>query len=244
MARIEPFSTFRRSLRLTLVAAALAAAAVASVACSSGGGGGSTPTPTASPTPFNPVGCQIVWVTRNPPGQTAIIDYYVIDAPVGKWVTGTNGFYVGDPTGATNVTGAFVHLYNLTSQTSAAAAVASAGVFTVGTDPTDPTLIGNPVNLVDTTPQHYFLLDSAGQLTADEGSSGVGQFQGVWSDPGSPDVVQGSGTVQILFESSSYTLGTDLAYGLCYSQSSFAPPTTQERIAEAGRRAAALLQSR
>jgi len=233
----------RRSRIALLFAAALSAAAVFSAACSSSsGGGGATPTP--SGTPFNPIGCQLVWVRHNPAGQSQKIDYYLVDAPSAKWTTGTNGYYVGDPTGATNVTGAFVSNYDVVTHASAGAALASSGVFGVGTDSADPLAIGNPVSFSDGTPQSYFLLDSAGNLTADQGASGTGTMQAVWSAPGSPDVTPGSGTITISWMGSSITLGNDLAYGLCYTTTPFAPLTEQEKIAEAGARAARALAHR
>lgn len=231
----------RRNSLLALFALTATAVAVGSAACSSSaGGGGATPTPSVSGTPFTPARCQIVWMRRLPP--TSKIDYYVVDAPSGAFVSGTNSYFIGDSTGATNVEGAFVYHYDLVNGSNAGAAVASSGVFAVATGPTDPLKIGGTISFNDTTPQHYFTLSSAGLPVADQGSSGTGDFTGNWSDPGSPDTTPGIGTMHVLFMGSSFTLGGDLSYAECFEAAAFSAMTHEQRISAAGRRAADYLR--
>jgi hypothetical protein len=188
-----------------------------------------------TPQPIDPTGCQIVWVTRDPPGQTNTFDYYLVDAPVISWETGDETYYVGDPTGAANVTGAWVDDYDLVQREWEQAAVATSGVFTLtmgsGANPVAP---GVDVAFDDASPQDYFLLGANDELTVSIGNSGAGAFDGEWSVPGSPDVEEGSGTITIAYFGSSLTLGTDVAFAQCYEEAAFAPLTRAQRIRLAG----------
>jgi len=233
----------RRSSLLALVSVTAATLAVGAAACSGGGGGGSSTSPDTSPTPFVADHCQMVWTKKDPANQTRVIDYYVVDAPAGKWVTGTNSYFIGDPSGVTNVEGAFVYHYDVITQQDAGAAVASSGIFSVGTNPSDPTGIGKTVGFQDSTPQHYFTLTSAGVPDVDQGQSGVGDFSGVWSNPGSPDVTPGTGAMNVLFMGTSFDLGGDLSYAMCFPSTAFTAMSPEQRIREAGRRAGEYLQS-
>lgn len=232
----------RQVLRLfsPLLFAMLAAASTAS--CSGGGGDdgdGGSPTPTPGPV----TSCQLLWVTRDPPGQSDVVDYYLVDAPLSSWVSGDEAFYLGDPDGITNVTGAWVDDYDLVDREWAQAALATSGVFTLTlTSGADRVAAGMPVGFEDVLPQAYYLLGPGGELTSSIGPGGTGTFDGVWSDPASADVEEGSGTITIAYFGSAMTLGVDLAYGKCYAASSaFAPPAREETLRQAGDRAGALL---
>lgn len=213
------------------------------VAACSGGGDGGDGGPTPTPTAFVPVGCQIVWINRDPPGQSDVIDYYLVDGPASVWTTGTHAYQQGDPTGATNLTGAFVDDYHLPSGAIGQAMVATAGTFLLTVESVGVT--GSAVAFDDDTAQAYYLIDSAGNLAASQGTSGTGSFAGVWSAPDDPDVTEGSGTVEVLFQGTNLTVGQTSTYALCYDAgSSFAPLSREARIREAGARAAAILAGR
>lgn len=230
----------KRSLLVLLGLIAVAAAA----ACD-GGDDDDDSSATPSPTNFVPVGCQIVWITQDPPGQSRYIDYYIVDAPVATWTNGSHVYSQGDATGATNVTGAFVDGFDLVNRVHDAAMVATAGDFSIsGLDAANPLAAGNPVQFADSTGQTYFLLDTANNLGASQGTSGTGTFNGVWSQPDDPDVTEGAGTITIVFAGTSQTLGSDLTYALCYDEAAFAPRSAVERVREAGARAAEILRSR
>jgi hypothetical protein len=229
-----------RQTRHSLLALALLGAAVA--ACS--GGGGDDDDDGGTPDPGSPTSCQIVWVTRDPPAQTDFFDYYVVDAPVASWETGDHSYFLGDTTGATNVTGAWVDDYDLVAREWTQAALATSGVFTLalgsGASPHAP---GVAVDFDDATPQEYYLLGSSDELTTAIGEAGTGSFLGEWSAPGSPDVVEGSGTISIAHLGSDLTLGLDVAFAQCYGDASaFAPLSRIERVRLAGERAGELLR--
>lgn len=231
MARIPP-------TRFSLLTLGLLCAAVA--ACS---GGGDDDDDGNTPNPIVPTRCQIVWVTRDPPDQTDFFDYYLVDGLVSTWESGEHGYYVGDATGVTNVTGAWVDDYDLVAREWAQAALATSGVFSLtlgsGANPHAP---GVAIDFDDATPQEYFLLDSSDVLTLAIGNAGTGSFTGEWSTPGSPDVQEGSGTISIAYLSSDLTLGLDVAFAQCYGETAFAPLSREERMRLAGDRAGALLR--
>ena len=233
----------RRHSLLALVSITAVTLAVGAAACSGGGGGGAAVSPSPSGTPFVASHCQLVWTKKDPATQTRVIDYYVVDAPAGKWVTGTNSYFIGDPSGVTNVEGAFVYHFDVVALSNMGAAVASSGIFSVGTNPADPTGIGKLVGFQDSTPQHYFTLTSAGLPNLDQGPGGTGDFTGQWSNPGSPDVTAGTGSMNIMFMGTSFSLGGDLAYGMCFPSTAFAAMSRDERLLEAGRRAGKYLQT-
>jgi hypothetical protein len=224
----------RRSLWLLVIA--LSVVAVVAAACSSS----SSSSPTPTPTPFHPIACQVVWITNDPPTQDQTIDYYVIDGPVGNWVADSSAqlsFGAGtSQQGAFE--GGFVLRYNLVNGSNQGTAVATTGDFAIGLDPLTGLTINNPIAITDNSSHDYFALTTAGVLGANEGSSGAGTFIGLWSDPDSPDVNAGGGTISILFSGTSFTLGNSLSYALCYVEGTTPLFTPQERIQEAGRRAA------
>jgi len=198
-----------------------------------------------TPAPITPTGCQIVWVTRDPPGQTDRFDYYVVDAPVGSWESGDEGYFIGDPTGVANVTGAWVDDYDLVDREWVQAAVATSGVFSLvlGTSGVAALEPGLPVEFADSVEQAYFLLGSNDELTVSIGDAGTGTFDGEWSTPGSPDVEEGSGTITIAYLGSDLTLGVDVAFAQCYEDTAaFAPASRTAKIKNAGDRAGALLR--
>ena len=227
-----------RQTRLSLVTLGLLCAAVA--ACS---GGGDDDDDGNTPNPVDPTSCQIVWVTRDPPAQTDFFDYYVVDGPLSTWSSGDHGYFLGDTTGATNVTGAWVDDYDLVAREWAQAALATSGVFTLtlgsGADPHAP---GVSVEFEDATAQEYYLLGSSNELTIAIGDAGIGSFTGEWSVPGSPDISEGSGTINIAFLGSDLMLGLDVAFAQCYGDAAFAPLSRVERVRLAGERAGALLR--
>src|SRR5439155_19073090 len=94
--------------------------------------------------------------------------------------------------------------------------LATAGTFLVTLPATSALAIGAPVHLADDTPQHYFLLDTAGNLGPDQGASGTGHFDGVWSKPDQIHVTPGTGTIAVLFQGSSLSMGADNSYARCY----------------------------
>lgn len=229
--------------RLLLSLLALGCLATAAPACS-GGGGGDDDDDGNTPNPITPTSCQIVWVTRDPPAQADTFDYYVVDAPVASWESGDESYYLGDPDGITNVTGAWVDDYDLVDREWAQAAVATSGLFQLvlgsGADPLSP---GAAVSFSDATGQEYFLLGSNDELTASIGESGLGSFDGVWSTPGSPDVEEGTGTIVIAYLGSDLTLGLDVAFAQCYEEATaVAPLSRAARIRLAGDHAASLLR--
>ena len=222
-----------------LFACALGAAAIAAAACSGSKSKSAAGSPTPSPIVFNPTSCQVVWVTD----QTApnVIDYYVVDAPVSVWAAGTTtaGFFQGDPSGATDVTGAYVRGFDVATQTRQAAMVATSGTFQISLASTNPIGAGQPVSELDSTPQDYFLLATNGALTVDEGASGTGSFDGQWSKPQDPNVTHGVGTVTVMFDGSSLIMGQSFSYALCYEKTAFAPQTLEQLLADVGARASA-----
>lgn len=226
----------RRSLWVLLVTSGVMA--VIASACSSS----SSSAPTPTPTPFFPIACQVVWITNDPPTQDRTIDYYVVDAPVGSWVTNSSAQYAFGDT-AQGFEGGFVLRYDLVNGSSQGTAVATTGSFVLGLTPAG-LAINAAVAFTGNSPQNYFALTSGGAPGASQGSSGIGIFVGLWSDPGSPDVTDGEGTVEILFSGTSFTLGNSLSYALCYSEGAtpLFKPVNGTRIKEAGRHAAKLLR--
>lgn len=228
-----------RIRRLLLLATLLSSMAVAAACTGDDDDDGGSPTPTGSPTPFNAVGCQIVWVTRDPPTQSNIIDYYIVDAPIGTWVTGTAQFFQGDTTGVTNVTGAFQNDFNIATDDGVEAMAATSGDFRLTVADTNA---GSAVSFDDLVAQEYFVIDSANNFAESQGDSGTGSFSGTWTPPGSSTVVEGSGTIDVLYHGSSLVMGQTLSYALCYDAgSSFTTMSREQKIRAAGRRAGALL---
>lgn len=225
-----------RSFRLLPILAASLAALVP--ACGGGGDDGDGDLPE-----LEPVRCQIVWVTVDPPGQDSTYDYYVVDGPVGIWQSsGTVFFDVSDTTGDTNVTGAWVDDFDVVSRVWEQSAVATSGVFTL-TISSAGLGVGESVAFEDATAQEYYLLDSAGNLTSAVGQSGTGTFLGEWSDPRLPDVEPGSGTVTFTFLGSDMTLGIDSSWAQCFEEEeAFAPLSREERLRRAGDRAGEILR--
>ena len=235
----------RDLFRCALLLLTMSALAAGVSACSGDGDDDDDTSPTPTLTPFEPTGCQIVWLTRDPPEQEQFVDYYLVDAPISSWITGEHNYYLGDPTGATNVSGAFVNDYDLVERTYAAAAFATSGEFSLVVDSNDALAAGTSVSFDDPDYQEYFLLDTAGNLGMSVGATGSGSFDGVWSPPlPMSDVEEGSGTVTFAFFSTNLTLGADLAYAVCYDAGSFAPFTLDQKVKMAGDRAGALLRSR
>ena len=228
-----------RTRRFLLLATLLSSMAVAAACTGDDDDDAGSPTPTGSATPFDPVSCQIVWVNRDPPTQTNIIDYYVVDAPIGTWVMGTAEYFQGDTTGLNNITGAFVNGYNIATDTEVEAMVATSGQFQLTLADTDA---GSPVSFSDLVAQEYFVIDSAANLAASQGNSGTGSFSGTWTPPDSTTVVPGSGTIGVLYHGSSLTMGQSVSYALCRDAgSSLTAPTRAQIVRAAGRRAGALL---
>lgn len=231
----------RRAIRLVVLPLVTA---VLSAACAASDGDDDDasphvpfPVPVASYVPpIVPTACQIAWVTSDPPGQNGVIDYYVVDAPLSSWEPGDESYYQGDPSGVTNVSGAWVDDYDVVQREWAQAAVATSGVFQLGGD---PIANGAAIAFQDDVAQEYFLLDEADELSVSVGTGGTGAFAGVWSfyEP-----VAGSGEIALAILGTNATLGTDVAYGLCYEAAAgFAPLSRAARLRQAGDRAAALL---
>ena len=222
-----------------LFAAALAGAALAAAACSGGKSKSAAGSPTPSPIVFNATSCQVVWVTD----ETApnVIDYYVIDAPVSVWAAGTStaGYFQGDPSGATDVTGAYVRGFDVATQKRQAAMVATSGTFQISLASSNPIGTGQPVSVLDASAQEYFLIATNGALTTDEGAGGTGSFDGQWSKPLDPNVTHGVGTMTVMFGGTSQILGQSFSYALCYEKTAFAPQTLEQLLSDAGARASA-----
>lgn len=228
--------------RLPMLLLVLAALAAGAAACS-GGGDDDDDDDGNTPNPIDPTSCQMVWVTRDPPGQSNTFDYYLVDAPVSSWETGDESYYIGDPSGATNVTGAWVDGYDLVAREWDQAALATSGLFTLALSSSgDPLSPGAAVAFSDATTQDYYLLGANDELTSSIGPGGDGSFDGEWSTPGSPDVVEGSGTIAIAYLGTDLTLGVDVAFAQCYEAAAFAPLSRAERIRRAGDRAGELLR--
>lgn len=198
-----------RSFRSFRAVALLATAALAAAACT-GAGDDDDDAASPSPTPvFVADGCQIVWVNRADPGGSTA-DVYVVDAPVSTWVIGTHQY-------GTAASGRFYKGYVLETGAWESSALASNGSFALTAA---STTAGNVVRFQDTTPQDYLLLDSAGNPIAIAGTGGTGTFEALLSDPFSANVTGGSGTLQIAIQGTSYELGQDLSYAVCYEGSS------------------------
>ena len=196
---------------------ALAASTVAA-ACGGKSGGG---TPTASPTPFTPTNCQLVWLTSSS-ANNATYNSYVVDMPLAQWTTGAKTFSAV----AGGNEGTFYYQLDLQQATSAAVGLATNGTFNVTATGTTKAL---PVMFADSDPQSYF--DAANVIVgAQIATNGVGTFDGEWSDPDpAANYTFGSGTVAVLFQGSNLSLGADGAFGFCYDQNAFAPQTPAQR---------------
>ena len=86
-----------RPLRLDLGLLLPVAAAVAFAACN-GGGDDDDDTTSPSPTPVQVDSCQVVWATPDPGGESSF-DFFLVDAPLAQWTTGTKSYTVNGPLG-------------------------------------------------------------------------------------------------------------------------------------------------
>lgn len=188
-----------------LLGVTVAAMAVAGAACS--GESKSNAHPTPSPTPFNPTNCQIAWFTAEAaPGK---YDVYVVDMPTADWTTGSKNF------GGTH-NGIFYKGFDLSAQVHTASALATAGTFMITVS--SGTAVGESIAFNDPDAQGYV----TGVPGSVIGSGGIGTFHGVWSDPspsGNPSF--GAGTVSLVYQTTSFTLGADATMAMCYSGTPF-----------------------
>lgn len=193
---------------LTLLATFAAALAVSSAACTGGGGDdddddGGTPTPV-----FEADRCHIVWENDV---SAEVRDLYVLDAPVGAWVLGSNLQY---STSSSGFQAAFFGGLDLVTGEFATTAIVTTGTFALVLSGTEANL---GVGFDDVDPQSLFAVDTSGDPAAFLGTGGTGRFDGFWSDPYSQNVSPGNGTITVLLEGTARTLGVDLSYAVCYT---------------------------
>lgn len=185
----------------------LFAAAVAAAACTGGGGDDDDDAASPSPTPpFVADGCQIVWSSPVATGPTGVVDVYLFDAPISAWTVGTHGY--GAP-----ATGRFFRAYDLDTGTFDYVALATSGSYTMTAA---GTTAGTFVRFVDETPQPFYVLGTAGAPVALAGTSGTGTFDGFLSDPYAANVSPGQGEMSIMVGTTSFSVGGNLSYAICY----------------------------
>lgn len=193
----------RSSRAAALFVVGVAALAVGAAACGSKSSSGH---PTPSPTPFTATNCEIGWFTAQAaPGK---YDAYVVDMPLASWTSGTKTF---DGSGTL---GTFYRGLDLSSQAYDVAAVATAGTFLVSVS--NGTAAGESVGFTDPDVQAY---EQGGVAVA---TGGDGSFHGVWSDSGpASNPSYGAGTINMMWQGSSFLLGQDAALAVCYDASAF-----------------------
>lgn len=207
-------------MRLALLLVALAAAAVA---CTGSGDDDDVASPSPTP-PLAADGCEIVWVTNTTPGPNGLVDLWLVDVPIGSWTVGTH-LYGG-------ITATWYEDYDLDDldgETYGRRAIATSGDFALSAVSTT----GAFVRFVDSEPQMIWTLSTAGALVASQGTSGTGLFEGLLSDPFAPNVTPGVGTITLVIEGTSRSLGQDLSYSVCYEDAALTRP---ERLRETLRR--------
>ena len=196
--------------RVLLLGATIAMALVAAFACTSGGPFGGHNSPTGSPTNPQVDTCKIVW-WNTAQANVAHQDLFQIDAPLADWVTGTAGYAVNSPVG-------LVYLdKDPTTQTSiaAAAAICTAGSFDLVLG--NATATSASIAFFDGAPQPFYALNQTnGTIGAYVGTGGAGTFHGVWSDPAGTAPIPGTGTVTVVWEGTTLTLGQQGSYAICY----------------------------
>lgn len=202
------------NIRSTLLLLTLGTVVGVGAACSGGGDDDDANTPTPSPTAVTPDYCQIAWVNVVPGGdiQDGPFDIYLVDGPLDQWTSGTKnyavngllGVFYNDATSASPGTIAY-----------ADAAVTTAGQFTLTL--ANGTTTGATVEHEDDTAQTFFALDN-GQVGAEVGTGGTGDFSGTWSDPDATQVTPGSGLIAITWMNTSMQIGVQGSFAKCYDR--------------------------
>lgn len=193
-------------VRSTLFAATLLAVTAVSFAACSGdddGGDGADPTPTPA---FPADRCHIVWSTESEERT----DLFVLDAPFANWVTSSSHALV---TGTGGFRATYLGDYEVGTDSAAVVAAVTTGTIAIATGEPGPSVF---LDFENEVPRPLFHVDTAGNPTAFAGSGGTGTFSGFWSDPWSANVVPGSGTISVLVDGTSRTLGSDVSYAVCY----------------------------
>ena len=208
----------------------LCSAAIFASACASKSGGGDSAT--ASPTATVLDYCQVLW--SSPGTNAGHFDLYVVDAPLASWTTGDHNF---DLTVGMEITALFYDEFDfsVTPHQYLSRAIATSGTYSV----TAPggTTAGQSIAFIDSSAQTFFAIDGSGNLGAQVGMGGTGNFgvgspAGVFSDPTMPNSpTPGAGTINITYNSVPESIGT-FNYALCYDASApaFAPMRPIDRI--------------
>ena len=207
----------RRFRTLARLGAMLLATAIAAAACTGGGDDdddGASPSPTP---PFTADGCQIVWIDQIAGGPAGLVDVFLLDAPIAAWTVGTHAW--GGP-----ATGRFFRRYDLNTGDYDYRAVVTSGTYTMIFA---ATTAGNFVQFEDDTPQSLYLVDTAGQPSALAGTSATGTFDGFLSDPFAANVTPGQGDFSVMVGTTSFSLGGDLSYSVCYEGAAPLKPGTR-----------------
>ena len=196
-----------RAHSLTLLTTLAVVIAVSSAACTGGGDDDDDDGPTPTPE-FDADRCHIVWENDVAGG---LKDLYVLDAPVGAWVLGSNHQY---STTSSGFQAAFFGGLDVASGEFDTTAIVTTGSFELSLSGTQA---GNGLGFDDLDAQSLFAVNSAGDPAAFLGTGGIGQFDGLWSDPYSQNVSPGNGTITIVLDGTARVLGADLSYGVCYT---------------------------
>ncbi len=209
---------------LSLFIAVGTAGVMGAAACSGGGGGGGSGSPSPSATTLT--NCEVLWTHAGT--AASHYDIYLIDAPLASWTTGDHSF---DLTVGSETAAAFYDEYDFTMKTYLSRAISTNGTYSVVAS--GGSAGGQPLTLTDAGGHSFYAINGSGVVGMLVGSGGAANFNGVFSDPKTPDspTPGTNSTVAITYNGVSETLGTPaLAYALCYDATTFAPMTFAERI--------------
>lgn len=169
------------------------------------------PGPSPTPTPYPGTYCSVLWTT---PGSAAgLFNMYEINMPAAMWTSGTRTF------DDVNVLGLYYRDFDPIANDVVLFGYADGGTFDLTVAGRQP---GQTVTISDSSQQTY--LDAFGMVAGVIATGGEGSFTGVWSNPDSvgedfpesagADV--GTGTIAIRDAAGNHTLGSTMAYGICF----------------------------